>query len=250
VSTDRELDHIVRSWMDEGVTQLPDRVLDLVLEQIPATPQRHASWPARRFPPMSNYARLGLIAAAVLAVAIAGIGLFGRSNNVGPPPEPSPSAPSSRMPWPPSESNPLVGTWLAPEVTCAQQTAAVAAAFTPEQMALAWTCTDVNPVRYRIVFSPRHEGDGMHDLLQYANNASGWFGSYRIVDESTFQAGTGSPSGDFIGYYITYHFAIDGDTLTIDMLSDDCPFCSPAELLDEQMAQTAIYETSPFTRQP
>ena len=31
---------IVRSWLDEGVTQLPDRVLDAVLDEVPATPQR------------------------------------------------------------------------------------------------------------------------------------------------------------------------------------------------------------------
>jgi len=235
--------------MDEGATQLPDRVLDVVLNQIPTIPQRRASWLGLRFPPMNAYARLGLIAAAALAVVILGIGLFGGSPDIGPPTSPTPSASSSLLPWPPSESNPLVGTWLAPDVTCAQQTAAVAAAFTPEQMALAWSCTDVNPVQYSISFGARRTGDGFHDLLQYANGASGWFGSYQIVDDSTFQAGTGSPSGDFVGYYITYHYVIDGDKLTIDMLSDDCPFCSAAELLGEQMTQTAIYETSSFTRQ-
>jgi hypothetical protein len=250
VSTERDLDRIVRSWIDEGVTQLPDRVLDAVLSQLPATPQRRAAWLARRLPHMSNYARLGFIAAAVLAVVIVGIGLFERPRDVGPPPSPTPSASSSLLPWPPSESNPLVGTWLAPAVTCAQQTAAVAAAFTPAQMALAWSCTDVNPVQYSVVFGPRHEGDGMHYFRQYADGQTGWYGVYQIVDNSTFQAGTGSPSGDFVGYYITYHYAIDGDKLTIDMLSDNCPFCSPTELLGEQMAQTAIYETSPFIRQP
>jgi hypothetical protein len=254
MSADRDVERIVRSWMDEGVTKLPDRVLDLVLNQIPATPQRRASWLARRSPPMNTYARLGLIAAAVLAVAIVGIGLFGRTTNVGPTTSPTPSASSSLPPSPGSSPlpspDPIVGTWLAPQVTCAQQTAAVRAAFTPAQMALAWSCTDVNPVQYSIVFGARRAGDGFRDLLQYADGASGWYGSYRIVDDSIFQAGTGSPSGDFVGYYITYHYAIDGDKLTIDMLSDDCPFCSPSELLGEQMTQTAIYETSPFTRQP
>lgn len=236
--------------MDEGVTQLPDRVLDVVLDQVAMTPQRRASWLAWRFAPMNTYARLGLIAGAVMAVAIVGIGLFGRSPDVGPATSPTPSASSSLLPWPPSEINPLVGTWLAPEVTCAQQTAAVAAAFTPEQMALGWSCTDVNPVQYSLVFWPRHAGDGFHYFRQYADDLTGWYGVYHVVDDSIFQAGSSSPSGDFVGYYITYHYAIDGDKLTIDMLSDDCPFCSPGELLGEQMTQTAIYETSPFTRQP
>jgi hypothetical protein len=97
VSTDRDVTRIVRSWMDEGVTQLPDRVLDLVLDQLPATPQRRASWLARR-PTMNNYARLGLVAAAVLAVVIVGIGLFGRSLDVGPSTSPTPSPSSSLSP--------------------------------------------------------------------------------------------------------------------------------------------------------
>jgi hypothetical protein len=40
MSTDRDVTSIVRSWLDEGVTALPDRVLDAVLDQVPATPQR------------------------------------------------------------------------------------------------------------------------------------------------------------------------------------------------------------------
>jgi hypothetical protein len=243
--------------MDEGVTQLPDRVLELVLDQVPATPQRRARWLARRLPPMSNYARFGLAAAVVLALAIVGIGFFGRSPDVGPATSPTPSASSSLMPWPPSESNPLVGTWLAPDVTCAQQTAAVAAAFTPEQMALAWSCTEVNPVQYSIVFDARRPEDGTHHLRQYADGVTGWWGVYRIVDDSTFQAGD-----DNTHWYITIRYAIDGDKLTIDLVIDNCPsavdaqpnggvFCSTeAELLGEQMAQTAFYETSSFTRQP
>jgi len=38
MSTDRDTTRIVRSWLDEGVTVLPDRVLDAVLDQVPATP--------------------------------------------------------------------------------------------------------------------------------------------------------------------------------------------------------------------
>ena len=38
MSTDRDVTRIVRSWLEEGVTALPDRVLDAVLDQLPATP--------------------------------------------------------------------------------------------------------------------------------------------------------------------------------------------------------------------
>jgi hypothetical protein len=98
MSTDRDVTRIVRSWMDEGATQLPDRVLDLVLDQIPATPQRRPSWLARRTPTMNNYARFGLVAAAVLAVVIVGIGLFGKSPDVGPSTSPAPSSNLSQSP--------------------------------------------------------------------------------------------------------------------------------------------------------
>ena len=37
MSTDRDVTRIVRSWLEEGVTALPDRVLDAVLDQVPAT---------------------------------------------------------------------------------------------------------------------------------------------------------------------------------------------------------------------
>ena len=42
MSTDRDTTRIVRSWLEEGATALPDRVLDAVLDQVPATSQRRA----------------------------------------------------------------------------------------------------------------------------------------------------------------------------------------------------------------
>ncbi len=50
MSTERDVTRIVRSWLEEGATALPDRVLDTVLDQLPATSQRRAWWPARRVP--------------------------------------------------------------------------------------------------------------------------------------------------------------------------------------------------------
>ena len=66
MSTDRETTRIVRSWLEEGVTRLPDRVLDAVLDQVPATPQRRSWWPAWRSNQMNTYAKLIATAAAVL----------------------------------------------------------------------------------------------------------------------------------------------------------------------------------------
>ena len=74
MSADRDADRIVRSWLEEGVTTLPDRVLDAVLDEIPATPQRRVTWwPARRLFDMNKALAYGVAAAAIVIVAILGI---------------------------------------------------------------------------------------------------------------------------------------------------------------------------------
>lgn len=85
MSTDRETTRIVRSWLDEGVTQLPDRVLDAVLDQVPATPQRRATWwPAWRRESTNRMIEVGLAAAAVVAAILIGVNAIGTSNVGGP----------------------------------------------------------------------------------------------------------------------------------------------------------------------
>ena len=93
MSTDRDTTRIVRSWLEDGVTALPDRVLDAVLDQLPATHQRRASWLARRFPDMNNTAKLALGAAAVLVVAFLGMRFLlpGDAGFGGPGPTPTPT---------------------------------------------------------------------------------------------------------------------------------------------------------------
>ena len=77
MSSDRDLTRIVRSWLSEGVTELPDHVLDAVLDEVPATQQRRPPWPARRFPLMSSPLRLGAAAVIVAAVLIGGMVVYG-----------------------------------------------------------------------------------------------------------------------------------------------------------------------------
>ena len=72
MSTERETTRIVRSWLEVGATALPDRVLDVVLDQLPATPQRRPFWRAWRFPNMNSPVRYAIAAAAVLVVALVG----------------------------------------------------------------------------------------------------------------------------------------------------------------------------------
>ena len=95
MSSERDVNRIVRSWMEEGVTALPDHVLDAVLDQVPATPQRRSFWLARRQFNMNKFVAMGLgIAAAVVALVI--VGQYLGSNVGGPPVEtPTPPAPTS-----------------------------------------------------------------------------------------------------------------------------------------------------------
>jgi anti-sigma factor RsiW len=97
MSTDRETTRIVRSWLDEGVTRLPDRVLDGVLDKVPATPQRRRFRSAWRPSQMNPYAKLAAAAAAVLVVALVGYQFLpGKSPGPGVP-SASPSSTSSAL---------------------------------------------------------------------------------------------------------------------------------------------------------
>jgi hypothetical protein len=97
VSTDRDTTRIVRSWLDEGVTVIPDRLLDAVLDQVPATPQRRLWWPARRFLNMNTAARFAFAAVAAVVLAFVGIRFLAPAANTG---GPSQTARPSPIPTP------------------------------------------------------------------------------------------------------------------------------------------------------
>ena len=90
MSTDRETTGIVRSWLEEGVTALPGRVLDTVLDQVPATPQRRSWGPPRRFSTMRN-TRIAIAAAAAVIVVVLGYNLLPRTGGFGGQPSLSPT---------------------------------------------------------------------------------------------------------------------------------------------------------------
>ena len=79
MTTEQEMERIVRSWLEPGLTTLTDDVLDPVLEQLPATPQRRPLWSPRRIRNMGSFAKFSLAAAALVVVAIVGINLASRS---------------------------------------------------------------------------------------------------------------------------------------------------------------------------
>ena len=77
MSSDRDTTRAVRSWLEEGVIVLPDRVLDAVLDQLPATRQRRPAWWRLRGLSRTHKAvALSGAAVALLLVATQGIGLL------------------------------------------------------------------------------------------------------------------------------------------------------------------------------
>jgi hypothetical protein len=112
MSTERDVNRIVRSWLGEGVSALPDRVLDTVLDQLPATPQRRAPWPARRFGEMNTFTKFAVAAAAVALVAFVGLRLLPGEGGVGsqssPSASPAPSPTASPSPSPSLSQSPAL----------------------------------------------------------------------------------------------------------------------------------------------
>jgi hypothetical protein len=115
MSTERDVTRIVRSWLEEGVTALPDRVLDNVLDRLPATHQRRPLWSVRRLHHMTTPIRIAVAAAAVLVIAVLGLNFIPKQGGVGSPtltasspsPSPSPSpTPSPAASPTPSPSSP------------------------------------------------------------------------------------------------------------------------------------------------
>jgi hypothetical protein len=213
---------------------------------------------------MNSFTRIALGVAAAVAVVLAGIGLLGRSSNIGPATSPTPASTSSASPSPVSAINALVGTWLAPSATCAQQVATIeAAGYTAEQIIHAGadlveqgyaaegffdpTCADGGANQYSLVFDglPRAATILSARVLDYGAVAS--LQNYRIAGDSTLEFG--GHDGNAWENCLTLRYTIDGDLLTLDRIAPSCPGTAEAPLLD-QIALTAMLEGASFTRQP
>ena len=98
MTSERETLQLMAVWLEDGRTQLPDHVLDTVLEQLPSKPQRRR-WSARRISSVNPIAKFAIAAAAVVVVAIVGINLLPSSDGVGGGPAASASpTPSASLP--------------------------------------------------------------------------------------------------------------------------------------------------------
>jgi hypothetical protein len=85
-----DTDRLIRAFLDEGQTELPDRAYDAVRAHIDRTRQRVVIGPWRE-PHMSTFARVAIAAAAVLAIAVVLIQLRPSASVGGPAPSPVPT---------------------------------------------------------------------------------------------------------------------------------------------------------------
>jgi hypothetical protein len=106
MTASRDPERLIRAFLDEGLTELPDRVYDAVRSDIDRTRQRVVIVPWRT-PQMNTYAKLAIGVAAVAVVAVVGINLLpgggagvGGTSTVSPSPSPLPLASPSPSPLP------------------------------------------------------------------------------------------------------------------------------------------------------
>jgi hypothetical protein len=98
MNSERDTTRIVQSWLENGVTDLPDRVLDPVLDQLPTTPQRRHPWQARRFNKMNSTLKIAIAAAAVVVIGIVGLTRLQGSSVTGVAAGPSPAPTATGAP--------------------------------------------------------------------------------------------------------------------------------------------------------
>ena len=96
MTSHRDPERIVRSWLSEGPERLPDRYLDAALDEISTTNQRRSLLPTWRVFEMNLFAKLGAGVAAVALIAAIGWSMLASSNGTQPggvqTPSPTPTA--------------------------------------------------------------------------------------------------------------------------------------------------------------
>ena len=133
----------------------------------------------------------------------------------------------------------LTGTWATGDITCEQMNAALArGGFTQAQLdAAGWdpTWCSIRPRNSRFAFS----GAGSS-----SSKGAAWDGMGGIRSSTTTRSSPVTPER----CTSRINSRSQADQLTIDVISDDFPGGDPT--MSDLIAQTAIYESVPFVRQP
>lgn len=99
----RDPDSLLRTYLDDGPIELPDRSYDAVRSQIDHTRQRVVFGPWRN-PLMSNLTRFAIAAAVIAVIAVIGINLLPGGGGIG---GPGPTATASPSPSPSPSPTPV-----------------------------------------------------------------------------------------------------------------------------------------------
>jgi hypothetical protein len=100
-TSDRDVDRVIRSWLQEDRHEDASRIASAVLDLVEATPRRRARWwSARRTPLMNKIVTIGLAAAAILVVIVVGTQVLAtpQPGSVGDAPSAAPSARATQTP--------------------------------------------------------------------------------------------------------------------------------------------------------
>jgi hypothetical protein len=103
----RDTDQLIREFLHDGLTELPDRAYDAVRSQIDHTRQRVVIGPWKE-EQVSRFAMFAIAAAAVVLIAVVGVRFLPPISGIGGPPTASPS------PTPTPRSLPVTGSGPVP----------------------------------------------------------------------------------------------------------------------------------------
>jgi hypothetical protein len=111
---ERDIERLLDSWLSDGPTATPDRVIDAVADRIGRQPQRPAWRLAWRHHPMNAYLKPLALVAATILVAFLGFNLVGgfktNSDVAAPSPSATPSPAPSATPTPSTAATPLASS--------------------------------------------------------------------------------------------------------------------------------------------
>jgi hypothetical protein len=160
------------------------------------------------------------------------------------------------------QADPLVGIWESGPSTLADVDATLRAKFKDAAINAVEPIAGCLPKEGDTHVTTLHFGGGQLVISDSKNGGSaheGWTGSYAVQDSDTFAAG--APDN----LYITVDYTIEGDQLFTDLIAEAFPDHTPwsdaqdgpgasklngtvGKPLADRICQTAIYETTPFTK--
>jgi hypothetical protein len=177
MSTDDDVARSLGSWLREDRHEDADRVLNVVFDQVPATPQRQPIWRTWRQSVMSNMVRVAIVATAAVIVVFFGYSILQPGIGRGGPPAGSSPTPRPYTSLQPEPSGPVRILGLPPEGTIG--------APTPGQLvmhfdgsssfgwATIWVYADGRMISNRAFYVPADATDSYVGLVEQHLTASG-----------------------------------------------------------------------------